>query len=194
MRLHEPAAIRVGAKPTRQLNRRDHHFVSLADRFGAELVPLRQCIELSRIFAGQLDPRFLAKLEVAQRFEEIRIAHPLAEHRHADVRGFHQHIPHGQLPIGIHVCDMSPVGSEVMRAVNRKNFRGFCDAPRERRAGDKRLDRRAGFIRIGHNAIAARLRLRILDVLRVECRPIRQRQHFAGLGIDHDDFAAIGSI
>ncbi len=64
--------------------------------------------------------------------------------------------------------------------------------PRQRRAGDERLDRRARLVRIGQRPIAPNRRRGIIQILRIERRPIRQRQHRAGVRVHDDHFAALG--
>ena len=127
---------------------------------------------------------------------EPEAAHPLVELRRpelqpdrdrADVGRLGEDVGHGQRPAAAALVRL------VDRAVGHldrrpdRELRARRDQPLLQRAGDReRLERRAGLVGEADRAVLARVLGRLVDVVRVDARPVGHREDLAVARVHHD--------
>ena len=109
----------------------------------------------------------------------------------ADVARLLNDLRHRQLRVRVDVGDR--VAADGERGSGQHGV-GRDAAAVERDAGDEGLHRRSGLEGVDQRAVAQLLDIDVAPLGRVVARVVGQRQHLAGLRIEHDDAAALGLV
>ena len=109
----------------------------------------------------------------------------------ADVAGFLDHLRHRERTFRVRIVD-SASAHRQHTAYGIDDRSRFDLARFQRRRDGERLHGGTRLELVGHGMVAQYRHVGLVAIIGVVGRPVRQRQHLAGLGIQHHDGAAFG--
>ena len=189
-RLDEVAAVGDRAHGGRHLQRRDADLVSHRDRCeGARIQPLRVPDDAG-VLAAEVRRERLAEAEPGDVAAEALGAEPHPHPDRPDVARLRDDVDERQRAVRVHVAD-DPIAEhdEPGRAVDLIGRRDHPLFDRRRRGDD--FERGSRLVQILDGAVAPRGDVGRVEDIRVERRPVRQREDLAGVRL-HDDGGAAG--
>ena len=186
MRPHERSAVRDRRVRARHLDRR--HRDAVADRHGADRGsrPLIERKREARRLAREVDSGALPEAEAVDPRCEAPLAEALRDRDRADVRGVLDDLPYGHALRSprVRLADRA-VGDLERRRQHERRARIHDPLLQTRRDGHE-LEGRSGLVGVGDRPVAAPIRARRREAVRVEPRRRRHGEDRTRLRIHHD--------
>lgn len=124
---------------------------------------------------------------------EFSLSHSAGDHAHADVAGFDEYVPGGEVAVGMHISDGTAVG-EGVGAADGPDLVWAGDIPGECGSHDEGFEGGTGLVGVGEAAISAEFRGGVFEVLGVEGWPVAEGEDVAGVGVDDDGLSAFDAV
>ncbi len=184
---------REDAVGTRELHQRHRYAVPVGHRRLLDRSPAPVRPELSGRFSGKTQAGRGAEAHVPEHFPHRLGRECKRDLRRADIGGFLDDLRHRERTLEMGVVDGGCPNAQASRGDLDHGIRPH--SPPFKSEGDgKGFKRRTGFESIGQRTVPKLRAGKLVAVVGVVCREIREREQLARVDVDHDDAARLRSV